>query len=88
MNTDLWPTEILWSKKNVELVAEAFENLLNPLDIKDKEGIYYISSGLFVTLDSQEDLLKAEMKDKFTKEHLETRINFFDSIKQSKLKTF
>ena len=56
--------------------------------MEGKEGIYYISSGLFVTLDTQEDLLKAEMKDKFTKEHLETCLKFFDSIKQSKLKTF
>ena len=49
--------------------------------------VYCISSGLCATLDIQEDLLKAEiygkeMRDKFIKEHLETRINFFDSIKK------
>ena len=59
------------------MVKEAFENLLNPFDAQDKEGIYcIISSGLCVPLDIQEDLLKMEiygkeMKDKFTKEHLE-----------------
>ena len=43
--------------------------------MEDKEGIYYISSGLFITLDTQEDLLKAEMKDKFTKERLENHLS-------------
>ena len=61
--------------------------------MEEKESIYCISSGLCVTLDIEEDVLKAEicskeMKDKFIKEHLETRINFFDPIKRSKLKTF
>ena len=93
MNTDIRPTEIQQSKKNVESVVEAFENLLNTLDVEDKEGIYFISSGLCVTLDIQEDLLKAdrygkEMKDKFIRERLATRINSFDPIKRSKLKTF
>ena len=46
-----------------------------------------------VTVDIQEDLLKAEiygkeMKDKFIKERFKTHINFFDLIKRSKLKTF
>ena len=89
---DLRPTEIQRSEKNVESVVEAFENLLNPLDVEDKEGIYCISSGLCVTLDIQEDLLKAEiygkeMKDKFIRERLATRIIFFDRIKRSMLKT-
>ena len=66
---DLRPTEIQQSKKNVESVAEAFENHLNPLDMEDKEGIYCISSGLCVTLDIQEHLLKAEIYGK------ELRIN-------------
>ena len=52
-----------------------------------------VSSGLCITLDIQEDLLKAEiygkeMKDKFIKESLETRIKFFDPTKISKLKIF
>ena len=90
---DMRPTEIQQSKKNVESVVEAFENLLNTLDVEDKEGIYFISSGLCVTLDIQEDLLKAdrygkEVKDKFIRERLATRINSFDPIKRSKLKTF
>ena len=46
---DLRPTEI--SEKNVGSVVEAFDNLLNPLDVEDKECIYCISSGLCVTLD-------------------------------------
>ena len=66
---DLRPTEIQQSKKNVESVAEAFENHLKPLDMEDKEGIYCISSGLCVTLDIQEHLLKAEIYGK------ELRIN-------------
>ena len=89
----LRPTEMQRSKKNVESVVEAFENLLNPLGVEDKEGICCISSDLCVTLDIQEDLLKAEiygkeMKDKFIRERLATRINFFDPIKRSKLKIF
>ena len=81
------------SKKNVESVVEAFENLLNPLGVEDKEGICCISSDLCVTLDIQEDLLKAEiygkeMKDKFIRGFLVTCINFFDPIKRSNLKTF
>ena len=47
-------------KDKVESVVEAFENL-NPLDLEDIEGICCISSGLCVTLDIQEDLLKAEI---------------------------
>ena len=58
---DLRPTEIQWSEKNLESVVESFENPLNPLDVENKEGIYCISSGLCVTLDIQEDLLKAEI---------------------------
>ena len=89
----LWRTEIQLSKKNVESVVEAFENVLNPVDVEDKEDIYWISSGLCVRLDIQEDLLKAkiygkEMKDKFIRELLATCINFFDAIKRSMLKTF
>ena len=89
----LWPTEIQLSKKNVESVVEAFENVLNPVDVEDKEDIYWISSGLCIRLDIQEDLLKAkiygkEMKDKFIRELLATCINFFDAIKRSMLKTF
>ena len=61
---DLRPTEIQRSEKNVESVVESFENPLNPLDVEDKEGIYCISSGLCVTLDIQEDLLKADMAKK------------------------
>ena len=73
------------SGKNVESFVEVFENLLNPLDVEDKEGIYCISSSLYVMLDIQEDLLKAdiygkEIKDKFIRERIETRINFFDPI--------
>ena len=73
------------SGKNVESFVEVFENLLNPLDVEDKEGIYCISSSLYVMLDVQEDLLKAdiygkEIKDKFIRERIETRINFFDPI--------
>ena len=74
---DLQSSEIHQSKKNVKLVKEAFENLLNPFDAENKEGIYcIISSGLCVTLDIQKDLLKPEIyckkiKDKFIKEHLE-----------------
>ena len=62
--------------------------------MEDKEGIYCISSGLCVTLDIQEDHLKAEiygkkkMKVTFIRERLETRINFFDPINTSKLKIF
>ena len=53
--------------------------------MEDKEGIYCISSSLYVMLDVQEDLLKAdiygkEIKDKFIRERIETRINFFDPI--------
>ena len=78
---------------NVESVVEAFENLLNPLDVEEKESRYCISSGLCVTLDIEEDILKVEiyskeMKDKFIKKHLETGINFLEPIKKSKLKTF
>ena len=51
---DLQPTEIPCSKKNVESVVDAFENLLNPHNVEDKKGIYCISSGLCVTLDIQE----------------------------------
>ena len=47
-------------KDKVESVVEAFENL-NPLDLEDIEGICCISSGLCVTLDIQEDLLKVEI---------------------------
>ena len=47
-------------KDKVESVVEASENL-NPLDLEDIEGICCISSGLCVTLDIQEDLLKAEI---------------------------
>ena len=47
-------------KDKVESVVEAFENL-NPLDLEDIEGICSISSGLCVTLDIQEDLLKVEI---------------------------
>ena len=73
------------SGKNVESFVEVFENLLNPLDVEDKEGIYCISSSLYVMLDIQEDLLKAdiygkEIKDKLIRERIETRINFFDPI--------
>ena len=73
------------SGKNVESFVEVFENLLNPLDVEDKEGIYCISSSLYVMLDIQEDLLEAdiygkEIKDKFIRERIETRINFFDPI--------
>ena len=73
------------SGKNVESFVEVFENLLNPLDVEDKEGIYCISSSLYVMLDIQEDLLKAdiygkEIKDKFIRERIETRINLFDPI--------
>ena len=58
---DLRPTEIQQSEKDkVESVVEASENL-NPLDLEDIEGICCISSGLCVTLDIQEDLLKAEI---------------------------
>ena len=35
-NCDLRPTEIQRSEKNIESVVEAFENLLNPLDVEDK----------------------------------------------------
>ena len=84
---DLQPTAIQRSEKNVELVVEAFENLLNPLYVEDKEIIFYISSGLRVTLGIQENLSKAdihgkEIIDKFIKERFETRINFFDPIKR------
>ena len=51
----------LKKKDNVESVAEAFENLLNSVDLEDIEGICCIFSGLCVTLDIQEDLLKAEI---------------------------
>ena len=47
-------------KDKVESVVEASENL-NPLDLEDIEGICCISSGLCVTLDIQEDLLKVEI---------------------------
>ena len=47
-------------KDKVESVVEAFENL-NPLDLEDIEGICCISSGLCVTIDIQEDLLKVEI---------------------------
>ena len=47
-------------KDKVESVVEASENL-NPLDLEDIEGICCISSGLCVTLDIQEVLLKAEI---------------------------
>ena len=47
-------------KDKVESVVEAFENL-NPLDLADIEGICCIYSGLCVTLDIQEDLLKVEI---------------------------
>ena len=62
----LWSTTnkdtSIWKKKdNVESVAEAFENLLNSVDLEDIEGICCIFSGLCVTLDIQEDLLKAEI---------------------------
>ena len=63
-------------EKNVESAVEVFENLPNQLDVEDKEGMYCIASGLRITLDFQEDLLKAEiygkeMKDKFIKERYE-----------------
>ena len=53
--------------------------------MEDKERIYCISSGLYIMLDIQEDLLKAEIygkeiKDKFIRERMKTRINFFDPI--------
>ena len=47
-------------KDKVESVVEASENL-NPLDLEDIEGICCISSGLCVTIDIQEDLLKVEI---------------------------
>ena len=58
---ELRRTEIQRSKKNVELVVEDFENLLKPFDAEGKKGIYCISSGLCITVDIQEDLLKAEI---------------------------
>ena len=81
------------SEKNVESVVEAFGKPSQPLNVEDQEGMYCTSSGLCVTLDMQEDLLKAEkygkeMKDNFIKKRLDTRINFFNTIKRSKLKTF
>ena len=47
-------------KDKVESVVEASENL-SPLDLEDIEGICCISSGLCVTIDIQEDLLKVEI---------------------------
>ena len=58
---NLQSTVIQWFKKIVKSVVEAFENLLNSLDAKNKEGICCMSSGLCVTLDIQEDLF--EMRD-------------------------
>ena len=58
---ELRRTEIKRSKKNVKLVLEDFENLLKPLDAEGKKGIYCISSGLCITVDIQEDLLRAEI---------------------------
>ena len=70
------PATIQRFEKNVESAVEVFENLPNQLDVEDKEGIYCIASGLCITLDFQEDLLKSElygkeMKDKFIKERCE-----------------
>ena len=49
--------------------------------MENKEGIYFISSGL------KAERYGKEMKHKFIKERLETRRNFFDHpIKRSKLK--
>ena len=98
---DLGPSEIQQSEKNNESSAEAFENLLHLLDVEYKEGIYCISPGLSITHCACifwvhhlcMHLLKAEiygkeMKDNIIIEHLETHINFLDSIKRSKLKIF
>ena len=90
---DLRPTEIQRCKKYTESFVEVFGNLLNTLDGKVKEAIHCISSGLSVTLDIKGNLLKSgicdkEMGDKFIRERLATRKNFFDSTKRSKLKTF
>ena len=90
---DLRPTEIQRSKKYAESFVVVFGNLLNTLDGKVKEAIYYISSGLSATLENKENLLKSgicskEMRDTFIRERLATRLNFFESTKSSKLKTF
>ena len=82
---DLRPAEVQQPEKNVASVVEAFENLLSPLDVKDKEGIYYISSGFCITLHIEEVSLKVvvygqKMKDKIIRGCLETYINLFDAI--------
>ena len=65
----------------------------NPFDVPDKERIYIIFSGNPVPVDAETDILSAEIMGRKQREEFtaklcaNSQVNFFEPIKQLKLKT-
>lgn len=89
---DLRPTEIRKSEGIVQKTMDAFLGFMDPFDIPDKDKLYCLSSGGPVDGLIELDVLSAEeegkqAKEKFIKERLEKKCDFFEPIKRMKLKT-
>lgn len=89
---DVHPTETRKGEQQVMITKDAIQSFLNPLAVDTKDQLVNISSGSAAPDDVTQNVLRVEAVgektcDEFIEKRLKTGKDFFEPVKQMKLRT-